>query len=126
MSRQEANFRAFQDKVREKDYEMAQGKGVMDERMKKRIEALSRMTTLNGATSNEEQIAQRKIQAIKEAQKRKNDFAARIEALNEKVEPTKVNVYPEPLEEVNHPHDVMFRNKFEELKKNNRKKWGIR
>ena len=93
--------------------------------MRKRMEALSRITTLNGATSNEEQIAQRKMQAMKDKQLREESFMSRVQKREqEAVQPTKVNIYPMN-EEVN-PHDAAFARQFEELRKANRKKWGIK
>ena len=123
MNRQKSYFHAFQDRVKEKDYEISQRAVGMDEKMQKRIEALSRMTTKNGASINEAEIAQRKLQALKEAELRKENFAARMKSA-EKPEPTKVNIYP--MNESIDPQDMAFRNNFEELKKANRKRWNIK
>jgi hypothetical protein len=121
MSNQKSNFHAFQDRVREKDYEIAEGIVGMDEKMRKRMEALSRITTQNGATNNEEQIAQRKMKAMKKAQLRKESFTSRVEAVSN---PTKVNVYP--LNEDVPPQDVAFAKQFEEIRRANRKKWNVK
>ena len=92
----------------------------MDEKMQNRYDCLSRMTTKNGASSNEEQIAQRKMKLMNELNERQSTFEKRVG-----VEPTKkytkVHIYDQaemPPEEVN------FRSKFEAIKEQNRKKWG--
>jgi len=117
----ESSFRAFEERVREKDHGIAEGNSGMDDKMRKRMEALSRMTTQNGATSNEQQIAQRKMKAIKEAQLREESFASRVKSVSN---PTQVKIHP--VEESTNPYDANFRNQFEELKRANRKKWGIK
>ena len=78
----------------------------MDER---KISLLENMTIKNGCTPNEESIAKKKIA----------QYAAAMNTHRTK-NPTPVHIYEDiPLEELH------FRRKWYELKRENRKKWGV-
>ena len=91
----------------------------MDEKMQNRYDCLSRMTTKNGASSNEEQIAQRKMKLMNELNERQSTFEKRMGVESTK-KYTKVHVYYHE----DTPEEVNFRSKFEAIKEQNRKKWG--
>ena len=77
--------------------------------MNELMDKLSRMTVQNGASLNEENIAKSKIQA----------YATRMSQYKT-VNPTPVHIYDyEPIEE------KRFRVKWEQVKRENRKKWKI-
>ena len=77
--------------------------------MNELMDKLSRMTVQNGASLNEENIAKSKIQA----------YATRMSQYKT-VNPTPVYTYDDvPM------HEKRFRMKWEQVKRENRKKWKI-
>lgn len=98
-----------------------------DEKMKKRIEALSRMTTKNGCTTHEEQVAQRKMKLLQELEQKRWKFKQAVEEKEERYQTTKptfVEVFGEEIQQ--NQQETDFRKKFEELRQQNRQKWKIK